>query len=276
MDTSTDYYGVLGIGESATAAQVKRAYRDMAKRHHPDRGGDEAVFIEVKKAYEVLSDPERRDAYDEMLSRRAQGIASGLSGMSAEARAEFDAFFDSVSRAAQWSSGWDESNSTLHVTVPFDVACTGGVVKARGPSLDLVDVRVRPGVESGDTFVAEGSHEPVLVEVTVADSDWRREGLDVYLDVNVSPFRALLGGAVEAPAVGGDTITLALHQRTPPGEHFRVQNAGSVDWETGRRGNAYYVVRYRVSGDLTEEQRALLEELQRIEDEKSSASEQAA
>lgn len=64
MDT-TKFYRVLGLDKSATTADVKKAYRKLAVRHHPDKGGDSEMFKEICRAYEVLSDPEKRGTYDD-------------------------------------------------------------------------------------------------------------------------------------------------------------------------------------------------------------------
>src|ERR1044072_7514273 len=65
MTTKRDYYEVLGVGKSASADEIKKAFRRAAVQHHPDRGGDEAKFKEVNEAYEVLKDPSKKQRYDQ-------------------------------------------------------------------------------------------------------------------------------------------------------------------------------------------------------------------
>src|SRR5476649_199087 len=81
MATKRDYYEILGVGKSATADEIKRAYRKLAMEHHPDKhGGDDAKFTELGEAYEVLKDPQKRAGYDQYGQAGAGGNPFGGGG----------------------------------------------------------------------------------------------------------------------------------------------------------------------------------------------------
>jgi len=80
MASTPDYYKTLGVPRSASASEIKKAYRKLAREHHPDTGGDEAKFKEINEAYEVLSDDKKRDMYDQYGTANENQIPTGWGG----------------------------------------------------------------------------------------------------------------------------------------------------------------------------------------------------
>jgi DnaJ-class molecular chaperone len=291
MNASKDYYDILGVDEDASDRDLKRAHRRLVKEHHPDRGGDEERFVEVQEAYEVLSDEALRGRYDQARDRRFGGFSPDLSGydfsqgatqasrgFSEKARREFEEFFNGVRgdwNSSTWATGgWDidgePSDYEAHAVVDFETACLGGKTHVTGPNGHQYAVSVPLNTKSGDRLrIRRSGGRDMIVEFMVREREgWRRDGLNLYRDVEVSPWIAMLGGSVEIEDLSGNRLKMNLSERTPPGERFRFRGMGIADPDQPAPGNMYCDVRYKLNGDLTDRQLELLRELQDIEEDK--------
>lgn len=199
-----DYYDVLGVARDANAAEIKRAYRQLARRYHPDISGDDrgTVFLEVSRAYEVLNDPQRRCAYDaSLMSQRNGGTAPRAEWFGDEVAIDFpsvaslldrmrDAFFGSaatVSLSAEIVLTPEEAfwGTTVPLGVPLRRTCPwcggrgetwqewcagcdgGGDISA----LHEMRLRVPAGVRAGERFrfsVMPSAAPPTIVEVRIS------------------------------------------------------------------------------------------------------------
>jgi DnaJ-class molecular chaperone len=258
-----DYYEVLGVSRTATADEIKKAYRKLAQKYHPDKNpGDkqaESHFKEVNEAHETLSDPKKRQLYDQFGHAGPKGGFPGSAGgfpfgggpggatMDPAAAEElFQRFFGGGHAAGGIDLGELFGGKTRggrgraqrraaaepvesEVTVPFTVAANGGSV-----SIDVggrqIDVKVPAGIENGKKLrvpaSATGSGD-VHLKVKVAPHPYfRRDRLDVLLDVPISLAEAVLGGTVEVPTVAGDRFTVKVPPGTSSGAKVRMRGKG--------------------------------------------------
>jgi DnaJ-class molecular chaperone len=290
-----DYYDVLGVSRTATPDEIKKAYRKLAQKLHPDKNpGDkaaEARFKELNEANEVLSDPKKRKLYDQFGHAGPQaggfpgGGAGGFQGFpgggggNIDPRAAeelFQHFFGGEGggggidlgdllggraggrRTRQRPRPPEEIEQ--EVTVPFDTAAVGGTIGIRVGDRNI-DVKVPAGIASGKKLrvpaSATGSADVVL-KVNVADHPYfRRDGNDVLLDVPISLSEAVLGGAVEVPTVGGDRLTVKIPAGTSGGARVRLRGKGI------NGGDQFLVIQVQVPKATDEESRKLIEEFAR-------------
>ncbi|WP_428262096.1 DnaJ C-terminal domain-containing protein [Haliangium sp.] len=283
MAQRRDYYEVLGIPRDADDGEIKRAYREQARQHHPDINPDSASsedrFKEINEAYAVLSDPRTRSRYDRYGFAAVGGAARSepQSGFGAVVDAVDEILGDIWRRRRQRQRGRD-LRYTLEVS--FEEAAFGCEKTIQIPTTRLPEpgaatrsfkVTVPPGTKPGAVKMIKGEGEPgtaggppgdlhVIVRVR-EHSVFRREGHDVWCDVPVSFTQAALGSAVEVPTLDGK-VRMRIPEGTQSGRVFRLRERG-IPRSASRsalRGDQMVRVVVETPTGLTDRQRALLEQ----------------
>ncbi len=261
---SKSLYETLGVSENASADEIKKSYRKLARKYHPDINKDESAvekFKEINAAYEVLSDPEKKAQYDqfgdqmfggqnfhdfaqgqgggvdldEILRQMFGGGGSGFSGGFGGAQGGFGGF------------GGPDLDMQARITVPFMVSVNGGKhnVSANGQNFDI---KIPAGIKSGETMRVRGKGKQyqgqagdLLIQVEVASSnEYERKGDNLYKTFDVPLKEALFGGkiAVETPE---KEVSLKVPQNTKNGQKFRLKGKGVADRKTAMKGDLYLV-----------------------------------
>ncbi|HEY3803188.1 MAG TPA: J domain-containing protein [Kofleriaceae bacterium] len=262
-----DYYTVLGLTRDASEADVKRAFRELARKHHPDvnpADGGEA-FREINEAYAVLSEPESRARYD----RWGHG-GDESSGLGAVVDAAQEMFNEILRRRRGKQKGAD-LRYTLEVT--FEEAAFGAEKTIRVGGREhavVVPAGTKEGVLKtlkGEGEAGKGGAPPgdLLVNVRVAEhATFRREGLDVHSDHTITFAQAALGAVIDLPTLDG-AVKMRVPAGTQPGGMFRVRGRGipQASGKNAPRGDHLVHVQVEVPTELTARQRELIEELAR-------------
>jgi curved DNA-binding protein len=244
-----DYYQTLGVSRTATADDIKRSYRKLARKFHPDVSKEknaEAKFKEVQEAYEVLKDPEKRAAYDQLgpnyragqqfrpppdwEQQFARGTGSGRAGRGGGGGADFSDFFSSLFGGEQDSFVQSEADAgALEVTL--EEAYTGAKrrvqLNERGRTRNI-DVTIPAGIADGQTLrVAGGSDRPALL-FTIrlrAHPRFQVDGKNINLELPLSPWEAALGAKVKVPTLGG-SVDLTIPAGAQSGQKLRLRGRG--------------------------------------------------
>ncbi len=243
FDPSVDYYKVLGVNEKASADEIKKAYRKLAKSHHPDStGGDKAKesrFKDISNAYDVLGDAKKRDLYDQIRqngTRVSQGFPGGYTYTSqGGGPGIFDLgdLFNQVFRDARTRNNM----RTEH----FDFESDDGSPRAR---------RRRPAAQDAE----------FEQKLKASDGTWLRvEGNDVYSDARISFDRAILGTVATIATLDGKA-EVKVPPGTSSGKKLRLRGKGIPD-ATGRVGDHYITVQIDVPGDLDDDAKKQLIQL---------------
>lgn len=291
-----DYYAVLGIARDADADAVRSAYRSLARQYHPDVNQDDEArqrFQQITAAYEVLSDPKKRQAYDRFgragvgASRaRSDGMSGGVrypwpgGAAGPDDHPDFAEFVEQIfrghpggpmpraSRPAQ-RRGQDLKQT---LTVSFLTAAQGGVERVgstSGRDAQRLEVRIPPGVEPGTRLRLKGRGRPgvnggppgdLIVTVEVGEHPWfRRDGLDIELDVPVTIAEAALGTTVTVPLLEGNA-ELKIPAGAASGRKLRLRGRGIRD-ASGRSGDFLAVIQIVAPKKLSRRGTELLQEL---------------
>ncbi|MEQ9639410.1 MAG: J domain-containing protein [Alphaproteobacteria bacterium] len=248
-----DPYTVLGVARGTDDAEIKKAYRRLAKELHPDlHQGDAKVeerFKEVSAAYKLLGDKELRAKYDRGEigpdgqqkapfhyeyaggGPRRPGAGPGPGGFSADdIFADIFSQFSGGRRARQPQRGADRQ---FELTVEFLDAALGGVRRVNLPAGKTLDVRIPAGIEDGKQIRLKGQGEPgpagpgdALVEVRVRPHPlFKRDGNDVRIELPISLPEAVLGAKVKVPTIGG-TVSLTVPKGAQSGQTMRLKGRG--------------------------------------------------
>ncbi|MEY4827360.1 MAG: Curved DNA-binding protein [Planctomycetota bacterium] len=282
-----DPYDILGVPRSATPEQIREAHRKLAKKFHPDLNKTAeagAKFKEIQEAYDLLSDAQKRKQFDQFghagpsMGGAPGGAQGGWGNVDASTFEEiFGDFMGGGARRAGGRRGGARAGEDLEsrITVDFMTAAIGGVrhvsLESGGQPISL-DVRIPPGIESGGDLrlrgkggegMGGGPAGDLVLHITVAPHPWfRREGLDVVVEVPISIAECALGTSVEVPLLEG-TATLRVPAGTASGKRLRLKGKGVA--AKGDTGDLYAVIRVEAPKALNDEDRAALERMKATE-----------
>lgn len=244
-----DYYKTLGVARDASADDIKRAYRKLARKYHPDvskEANAENRFKDVAEAYEVLKDADKRAAYDQLGSnwQAGQGFtpppgwSAGGEFRGAPGGGGFSDFFDSLfgrgfgaEPGARRAAGRDDQHAQIRITLEdafHGSTRTVNLSQADGRTRTL-EVRIPKGVRAGQRIrlAGQGGHGADLyLEIDFAPHRlYRLEGADLYLDLPVTPWEAALGATVKVPTLGGP-VELTVPAGSQSGDKLRLRGRG--------------------------------------------------
>lgn len=231
-----DYYNVLGVGRTASQDEIKKAYRKLASKHHPDKGGDTQKFQEIQAAYDVLSDDQRRQQYD----NPAQPQFNFNFG---HGHFDFDNIFN-MFRGQQTRP--NHVRMTLWVSL-YDIAVGGRRTVSMGTQAGVtaVDIDIPTGIEDGTNVqyqgLAPGGLDLVVQFRIHPDSRWQRQGLDLITERRVPVWDLILGSTVEVKDIYNATLSAAIPPHTQPGTMLRLRGRG-LHTRQGERGDAFLKV----------------------------------
>ncbi len=293
-----DYYAVLGLGKTASTEEIKKTYRKMALKYHPDKNpGDkkaEETFKEITEAYAVLSDPEKKRQYDQFgdtgfHQRYSQeDIFRGfdVGDIFREFGFGTDDIFGSLfggggggrGRSAFYGGGRPQSikgqDYVMRLSIPFRTAVQGGEQRVdyrRDGRVEQLQVRIPAGVEPGQKLRVSGKGAPspsggpagdLFLELQIhTDPVFSREDRDLLVKVQV-PFSGIcLGTSVEVP-----TLESPKRVKVPAGMagggKIRLKGFGVPGRGSQPAGDLYAIIEVAVPKKLTSEQKRLLKELQ--------------
>ncbi len=293
-----DYYRVLGVDRNASQDEIRRAYRKLAMRYHPDHNqGDsqaEERFKEINEAYQVLSDEQKRAHYDQLgesYSRWQQSGAPGdfnwsdwFNAGGAGTRVEygdlfgrdsvFSDFFSAIFGGMGTPFGGAARQSAPQsyqqpVTISLPEAYNGTTRRVkRGDK--TIQVKIPPGARTGTKVRVAGAGPTapdgrrgdlyLLIEVA-PDSRFEREGADLHSRVQVDLPTAVLGGEVEVETLNGNVL-LTIPPGTQPEQTFRLTGRGMPQLKSpNNKGDLYVRVKVMVPRKLTRRQKELFMEL---------------
>lgn len=225
-----DYYSILGVARTATADEIKRAYRRLASQHHPDKGGDTQRFQEIQTAYDVLGDAQKRADYDNPspFKTRPDG------GWQQAGPFDFNNIFEMFgARFPDHMQSRPATSARLQLWISLGDVAVGGTrviaVGTRGGNSNS-EINIPPGIEDGDTvrYAAAG---PGGVDLVVTfrirpDPEWTRNGDSVSRDIEVDFWTCILGGEITVPTITGSAVVIVIPASTRSGTVMRVRGHG--------------------------------------------------
>ena len=287
-----DFYQVLGVSRNASEADIKKAYRKLARENHPDSKPDDKAaaekFKQVQEAYAALGDAEKRQKYDRFGHAAFQGGGRGggspfsggqvdlgdLFGGGGGGGGGFD-FGDLFGgggrrRAARARKGQDVETT---IDVPFNTAAEGGsyslTINTSGKP-EQITARIPAGVDSGSVIRLSGQGHPgmgggpngdLMVKIRVAPHPYfRRDGSNLLVDVPISLTEAALGAKVDVPTLSEGLVTVTVPPGSASGTRLRLRGKGIVNRKTNEPGDLYAILQIVVPKELDDRSRELLEE----------------
>ena len=279
-----DYYEILGVSKNATESEIKSAYRQKARKHHPDvdkSEGAEKKFKEINEAYQVLSDSQKKSAYDQFgHSAFEPGGGFGSAGQGAGGPFGGGGF-----RTYTWSSGGEQGGDFGGFADPFDIfeAFFGGQSpfgrQQRMPryAINIDFMEAVHGVEK--QIDIEGKKQKIKIPAGVDDGSeikfsnfilvcqvsthpkFKRRGYDIVSEHDMSFSKVALGSVEEIETIDG-SVKIKIPSGTQPGTQIRLRAKGIKHVSGNSRGDHYVIIRVHIPSKLSREQKNLLEELE--------------
>lgn len=296
MANKRDFYEVLGVSKSATPEEMKKAYRKLALEWHPDRNKSPEAndkFKEINEAYEVLSDPTKKQTYDQFGHSAFQpGAAGGYGGAqgnpfgggfrqgpfsysySSTGGNPFEGFdfsdpFDIFEQF--FGGGFRQSQGArrqvYQVTIDFQDAVKGVTREVHipkggaGGGTSIKTIKIPAGVDTGARIRFE--EFDILIEVR-PDKQFKREEDNIIVVQEISMIDAALGKVLDVPTIDG-SVKIRVQAGTQPNTLIRLKGKGVPKLRGGGRGDEYVEIKIKIPEKLTRKQKELLEELRKID-----------
>jgi curved DNA-binding protein len=232
-----DYYKILGIAKTATQQEIKQAYRRLASKHHPDRGGSTEQFQKIEEAYRTLSDDDKRKQYDNPGPFGA-GVNSGGNPGGFEfnfGSAGFNPFEDIFRQFNQPR----QRVYTVTIFVTLEKVALGTIETIQiqtqtGPR--TFQITIPKGIEDGQRINYENLMADGVLQITFRihhDPRFERRGLDLYSTIEISVFDLILGTTISVTTIYNQTLEVSIKPNTKPGSQLRIPNHG-LDTPNGR------------------------------------------
>ena len=279
MASTKDYYDILGVSKSATADEIKKAYRKLALQYHPDRNKTkegEAKFKEASQAYEVLGNAEKRTQYDQFghaafEQGAGQGGAGGpFGGFGGQQGGPFSYSYSSNGQGFDFGSdpfdifeqffgGAQRARRPAYsITITFDEA-VHGVEKEVTINNKKQKIKIPAGVDRGSRIRFD--EYDVVVDVT-PDSYFGREGYDIVTEQEISFPDAVLGKELAIKTIDGE-VKIRVPAGTQPNALIRLSGRGVKRIRGGGQGDHYVKIKVVVPKKVSHKEKELLEALQK-------------
>lgn len=274
-----DYYSTLGVKRGASSDEIKKAYRSMAMKHHPDRGGDEKKFKEISQAYDVLSDPQKKQMFDSGMDPnqpQQQGFRGGNPFEFHFGAGDINDMFGHFG----FGQRPQRRNSSVNVVVDLTLeeVLTGKDVTAElgmpNGQNKVINVSIPAGIEHGQQIRYQGMGGTEIPGIRAGDlivninvkrhPKFQRDGTTLIYEHKISAWDAILGGDVNITTLDGRTLNIGIPKGTQPDTMLSCRGEGIPDMRNKVRGNLLIKLKVEIPKNLSVEQ---LEKIKKLKDE---------
>ncbi len=257
------YYDILGVSKTASQDEIKKAYRKLAMKHHPDKGGDEHKFKEISVAYDTLSDSQKRIEYDQSLMGGSQVRFNNM-GDFADINDLFGGMFNAHFGPgfANFNQQRQRRNRDLNIrcTISFKDSFTGKELEATFPlpngKRETVIISVPPGIETGQTMQYRGLGDDSFPDmprgnlnvsvIVTPDAKFIRRGDDICTTIEIDAFEAMIGCTKDVETVDGKKLQIKIRPGINHGGEYSATGMGFQNPRLRKTGNFIIVIAIKI------------------------------
>jgi DnaJ-class molecular chaperone len=254
----TQHYETLGVDQNASQEEIKAAYRKLANKHHPDKGGDQADFKNISVAYDTLGDENKRAEYDNQSAfgdTQHHTFHHNFQDIFAQHFGGHNPF----ANAFRQQSVHRNRNLNMNCQVSFIDSFLGKQMEVNytllsGKSQNVV-INIPAGVEHGDTIQYQGLGDDSIPDqpranlhitfIIIADPVYKRVGDNVYYDLEINPIEAMIGCKKQITFVNGEQGSLEIKAGAETGLEYPKQGFGFTNIHTGNTGDFVSVIKIK-------------------------------
>lgn len=275
-----DYYNVLGIRRGASEDEIKKAYRKLAMKYHPDRGGDEKKFKEISAAYDILSDPQKRQMFDAGIDPNNHNTGSfykqgpfefHMGGMPPG----MDDIFSTFGFGNGFARQRKNKSVSINVEVTLQDALKGRDIDAEitlpSGQKKIINISIPPGIEHGQQIKYQGMGDSAIQGIRAGDlivniflineTEFYRDGTNLILERKISVWDAVLGTALDIKTLDNKTLNINIPAGTQPETVLRITGEGLPDMRTRIKGNLLLRIKVDIPRNLNRTEKSLVEKL---------------
>lgn len=256
-----DYYSILGVPQTASADEIKQAYRKLAAKHHPDRGGDTTEFQKIEEAYRTLKDPAKRAQYNNLGQNSHRTVED-----------VFNTMFGFNHR----NQPRKNKNITIRIQTTLKDVLNGqtviGSIKLPSGREQALQLQIPKGVSSGDAIKFTGLGDDSISDLPRGDliavieevrhTSFLREQANLHTTVNISAFDAIVGTTISVPTVEGTTLEVAVPAGIQHGQMLSCTNYGlPLGPYESTRGNLYVKINITIPRLIDDEDKEILKQM---------------
>lgn len=246
-----DHYKTLGIDKNATPEEIKKAFRKLAKQHHPDQGGDTKKFAEITAAYEILNNSQKKQEYDNP-AREFKFSSANMGADFTDFNELFGQMFARNTRAMK-----KNSDIRLVITITLEDVATGkdivGSYVLPSGRNETVNIKIPPGITNGETIRFKNLGDDSMTDAVRGDllmtvkvlphALFSREGNHIIIKKSMDIFDLILGTTIIIEDLTGAQVSVNISRGTNPGTTLSVAGHGLHDSRTGAVGNLYVQIK---------------------------------
>lgn len=240
-----DYYNILNVSQGASAYDIKKAYREKVKQHHPDKGGDAELFKKITEAYDVLKDPARKAAYD-------QPSGSNFSNPNhSNFESMFDSFFNNTKSMRQ------NKDIKIALTLELEDVLVDKTVLASYTLLSgeasSAQIQLPPGIEHGEIIrfknLGDNSRRGIprgdlIVLIKIREhAEYKRERDNLIKEISINTIDLILGTEIIIQTLSGNNLKINIPKLTNPGTVLSISEHGLPNYKNNTIGKLYIHVK---------------------------------
>lgn len=277
-----DPYETLGVSRTATADEIKSAYRKLAKKYHPDLGGDPEKFKEINEAHDILSDPNKKAHFDHGSFNQNMNFRSGNTHFHFDDIFSNEDFMNIFAQAAGFPGGRRKpKNSNIRIRMSVSLE---SILQEQVKTVDIgnnstnkqVEIKIPPGIHDGAVINYRGMGQNIyldqppgdlMVEITVLPHErYTRMNEDLHSNITIDCFKATLGTSIEFITIRGKKIKVNIPAGSQNGTVLRLAGEGLPSMNRNKFvGSQYLRINVSVPTNLTIEQIELVKQIVTIQ-----------
>lgn len=269
----SEFYNILGVAKTASQDEIKKAYRKLASKHHPDKGGDTATFQKIQTAYDTLSDDQKRKEYDNPQPeyRFNTGNMGGFEDI-------FNQFgFGPMGMGRRQQQVRRNNSITIQVKMNLKEVFEGkdvlGSIRLPSGKEQALQIKIPRGVKNGDQIKYQGLGDDSIPNiprgdliaqiVELPDRRFVRDGANLFMEANITVFDAVVGTTVIVDTIADSKLEISVPVGIQSGQMINCRGHGLPEAQSNNRGNMFVKINVRTPVNIAEEDKVLIEQLRK-------------